>query len=214
MATSHAHKIRPGKIAVGTSPSLSTSSDRDIRWCSCTEGLRRICGRCRRFGSARTSSPWSSTTTGATDGLTVAPVSSMTWENLTADADALRQQLGFERWAVLGHSFGGHVALEYALRYPDSLSHLVLLDTGGDSRWARRTRPNSSPSAATARRRLSWSGAGSPASSHPRSTSRSSCGSGVPTTTARCLDSGPHTDAWRVALEDAARRRSSSPART
>jgi proline iminopeptidase len=38
---------------------------------------------------------------------------------------------------VLGHSFGGHVALEYALRYPDSLSHLVLLDTGGDSRWSR-----------------------------------------------------------------------------
>ena len=65
-----------------------------------------------------------------------APVSSMTWENLTADADALRQRLGFERWAVLGHSFGGQVALEYALRYPDSLSHLVLLDTGGDGRWS------------------------------------------------------------------------------
>src|SRR3954471_235346 len=32
-----------------------------------------------------------------------APVSSMTWENLTADADALREKLGFERWAVLGH---------------------------------------------------------------------------------------------------------------
>jgi proline iminopeptidase len=37
---------------------------------------------------------------------------------------------------VLGHSFGGHVALEYALRYPNSLSHLVLMDTGGDSRWS------------------------------------------------------------------------------
>lgn len=66
-----------------------------------------------------------------------APVTSMTWDNLTADADALRQKLGFERWAVLGHSFGGHVALEYALRYPASLSHLVLLDTAGDSHWAR-----------------------------------------------------------------------------
>jgi proline iminopeptidase len=68
---------------------------------------------------------------------TGAPVASMTWENLTADADALREKLGFERWAVLGHSFGGHVALEYALRYPDHLSHLILLDTGGDSRWSR-----------------------------------------------------------------------------
>ncbi len=64
------------------------------------------------------------------------PVSSMTFENLTADAEALRQKLGFERWAVLGHSFGGHVALEYALRYPGSLSHLVLLDTGGEARWS------------------------------------------------------------------------------
>ena len=66
-----------------------------------------------------------------------APLGSMTWDNLTADAEALRRTLGFERWAVLGHSFGGHVALEYALRYPDSLSHLVLLDTAGEARWAR-----------------------------------------------------------------------------
>jgi proline-specific peptidase len=66
---------------------------------------------------------------------TGAPVS-MTWENLTADAEALRERLGFERWAVLGHSFGGQVALEYALRYPGSLSRLVLLDTGGEARWA------------------------------------------------------------------------------
>ena len=67
---------------------------------------------------------------------TGAPVESMTWDNLTADAEALRQELGFEQWAVLGHSFGGHVALEYALRYPQGLSHLVLLDTGGDSHWS------------------------------------------------------------------------------
>ena len=46
----------------------------------------------------------------------------------------LRERLGFRRWAVLGHSFGGHVALEYALRYPGSLSHLVLLDTAGETR--------------------------------------------------------------------------------
>jgi proline iminopeptidase len=51
-------------------------------------------------------------------------------------SEALREELGFERWTVLGHSFGGHVALEYALRYPASVSHLVLLDTGGDAHWA------------------------------------------------------------------------------
>jgi proline-specific peptidase len=70
-----------------------------------------------------------------------AAVSSMTWENLTADADALRQTLGFEKWAVLGHSFGGMVALEYALRYPQRLSHLVLMDTCGDSRWVQQNAP-------------------------------------------------------------------------
>src|SRR4029453_8121054 len=70
-----------------------------------------------------------------------APVSSMTWENLTADADALREKLGFERGAGLGHSVRGHVALEYALGYPDRVSHLVLLDTAGDSHWARQNAP-------------------------------------------------------------------------
>jgi pimeloyl-ACP methyl ester carboxylesterase len=70
-----------------------------------------------------------------------APLTSMTWDNLTADADALRERLGFEKWAVLGHSFGGKVALEYALRYPNSLSHLVLMDTGGDSWWDQKNGP-------------------------------------------------------------------------
>ncbi len=70
-----------------------------------------------------------------------APVSSMTWENLTADAEALRQTLGFDKWAVLGHSFGGNVALEYALRYPTSLSHLLLMDACGDSHWVQQNAP-------------------------------------------------------------------------
>jgi proline iminopeptidase len=70
-----------------------------------------------------------------------ADVTSMTMDNLTADAEALRQALGFEKWAVLGQSFGGQVALEYALRYPQSLSHLLLLDTGGDSRWSQENAP-------------------------------------------------------------------------
>jgi proline iminopeptidase len=70
-----------------------------------------------------------------------AEVSSMTFENLTADADTLRQTLGFDQWAVLGHSFGGNVALEYALRYPQNLSHLVLMDTGGDQWWVNQNAP-------------------------------------------------------------------------
>jgi len=70
-----------------------------------------------------------------------AQVSSMTFDNLTADADALRQALGFDQWAVLGHSFGGQVALEYALRFPQSLSHLILMDTGADQWWVQHNAP-------------------------------------------------------------------------
>lgn len=68
-------------------------------------------------------------------------ISSMTWENLTADADALREMLGFDKWSVLGHSFGGNVALEYALRFPQSLSHLVLMNTGADQWWVQQNAP-------------------------------------------------------------------------
>jgi proline iminopeptidase len=71
-----------------------------------------------------------------------APVASMTWDNLTADADALRERLGFKRWSVLGHSFGGHVALEYVLRYPERVSRLVLMDTAGDVRWSQEHAPD------------------------------------------------------------------------
>ena len=70
-----------------------------------------------------------------------AEVTTMTWENLTADADALLQALGFDQWAVLGQSLGGNVALEYALRYPQSLSHLVLINTGGDQWWVNQNAP-------------------------------------------------------------------------
>ncbi len=66
---------------------------------------------------------------------------SMDWENLTKDAEHLRRHLGHERWAVLGHSFGGMTALEYAMRYPQSLSHLILLDTGASSFWFRENAP-------------------------------------------------------------------------
>jgi proline iminopeptidase len=65
----------------------------------------------------------------------------MNWNNLTADAEALRISLGFDKWAILGHSFGGMVALEYALRYPRHLSHLILLNTGSNADWVQINAP-------------------------------------------------------------------------
>ena len=43
--------------------------------------------------------------------------------------EGLRKALGVERWAVLGHSYGGMVAQGYAIAHPDRVSKLILADT-------------------------------------------------------------------------------------
>lgn len=53
----------------------------------------------------------------------------ITLAQLASDVDALRAHLGSEKFALLGHSFGGFVALEYATTYPHRLTQLFLLDT-------------------------------------------------------------------------------------
>lgn len=53
----------------------------------------------------------------------------MTHAQFAADAAALASHLEHEKVAVLGHSYGGFIALEFALRHPDRVSHLLLLDT-------------------------------------------------------------------------------------
>lgn len=68
-------------------------------------------------------------------------IRTMTWENLAADAEAIREHLGIEELGVIGHSFGGMVALEYATRYPAGIRKLVLMDTCGDSSWVRMRAP-------------------------------------------------------------------------
>lgn len=48
----------------------------------------------------------------------------------TADAEAIRQELGLGQVIVAGGSSGGFLALEYVLRYPESTAALVLRGTG------------------------------------------------------------------------------------
>ena len=52
--------------------------------------------------------------------------------------EAIRAATGQERVALLGHSFGGLLALHYALKYPDRVAAMVLLDPDPASRelWA------------------------------------------------------------------------------
>ena len=45
------------------------------------------------------------------------------------DMHSLARHLGLSQFALLGHSYGGFIALEYAVRWPDSLTHLVLVAT-------------------------------------------------------------------------------------
>src|SRR5205085_11848666 len=47
-------------------------------------------------------------------------------QDIIEDCEALRQHLGIKRWFVLGHSFGGYLAVRYALAYPNSVAGLLL----------------------------------------------------------------------------------------
>ncbi len=52
---------------------------------------------------------------------------SISIETLCSDAEALRAHLGEDRIALIGHSYGALVAMQYALQHPERVSHLVLL---------------------------------------------------------------------------------------
>lgn len=59
-------------------------------------------------------------------------------DDLVEDCEALRTALDIPQWSVLGHSFGGYLAVAYALAYPESVQRLVLenpsLDLGSSAR--------------------------------------------------------------------------------
>lgn len=56
------------------------------------------------------------------------------WEDQTIasmadELDELRAELGFDRWTVLGNSYGSIVSLVYAIRHPSSIAGLVPVGT-------------------------------------------------------------------------------------
>ena len=52
-----------------------------------------------------------------------------TREQWAADAHAMIDVLALHQTALLGYSYGGFIALEYALRWPETLTHLILVAT-------------------------------------------------------------------------------------
>lgn len=58
-----------------------------------------------------------------------------TLENNVEDMEALRQYLGLDKVVLLGTSYGGMVALSYAIRYPQNVSHLIAIATTASCRF-------------------------------------------------------------------------------
>lgn len=59
----------------------------------------------------------------------VPPYSHAQW---AADVDALREWAGVEQIVVAGGSYGGFIAMEYAVRYPDRVRAMILRDTSAE----------------------------------------------------------------------------------
>ena len=52
------------------------------------------------------------------------------WATLSIDVSGLMDLLGIERAAVMGHSWGGHVASSFAAHHPNRVSRLIMIDGG------------------------------------------------------------------------------------
>ncbi|MGW4643748.1 alpha/beta fold hydrolase [Sphaerisporangium sp. NPDC004334] len=63
----------------------------------------------------------------------------VTEDDLIADFEALREVLGFERWSILGHSYGGRLALRYAVTHPGTVTRVVFENPPWDMVLATRT---------------------------------------------------------------------------
>jgi proline iminopeptidase len=45
------------------------------------------------------------------------------------DIDSVRKHFGLDTVAIIGHSFGGLLAMNYAIAHPDRVSHLILMNS-------------------------------------------------------------------------------------
>ena len=55
----------------------------------------------------------------------------ITMQLMAEDIENLRRHLNIQKWAILGHSFGGMLASYYATLYPQNIQLLILSSSGG-----------------------------------------------------------------------------------
>lgn len=56
--------------------------------------------------------------------------SECTLDIVLADIELVREHLGLDKIVIIGHSGHGYMALEYAKKYPQRVSHVVMIGTG------------------------------------------------------------------------------------
>lgn len=63
-----------------------------------------------------------------------ADVPPYTHEQWTMDIEQLKNELGLDQIHILGGSYGGYIALEYAIRFPQSVKSVLLRDTAANNK--------------------------------------------------------------------------------
>jgi pimeloyl-ACP methyl ester carboxylesterase/DNA-binding CsgD family transcriptional regulator len=75
-------------------------------------------------------------------GLSDREIGEVDFETWVRDFECVVEAAGFERFALLGTCQGGPIAMEYAARHPERVTHLVLYGTYARGRAKRTDRPN------------------------------------------------------------------------
>lgn len=91
-------------------------------------------------------------------GLSDRGIETISFEAFVRDLEAVVDAAGLERFALFGHSQGGAIAMAYAVRHPERVSHLVLLGAYAQGRMKRSSQSRSESEAQLKLVEVGWGG--------------------------------------------------------
>jgi len=91
-------------------------------------------------------------------GLSDRGVETVSFEAFVRDLEAMVDAAGLQQFVLFGHSQGGAIALEYAAKHPERVSHLVLLGTYARGRFKRSPESRSEAEAQLKLVEFGWGG--------------------------------------------------------